>query len=107
MCEEADRIVNEEENPGDIHAEFLFPDAERKDWLIPLNIGNEASLTYLFYARAEDQKRGKVIDLLYEVPVYYKTGIPKRDENGEIIWKCIAYDSGLGWQIVAEENSKK
>ena len=31
----------------------------------------------------------------------------KKDENGEIIWKCIAYDSGLGWQIVAEENSKK
>lgn len=105
--EEADRIVKEEEDPEECKACFNFPDPENKDWLIPLNHENEESLTYLFYARAEDIERGKVIDLLYEIPVYHGNGNPRKDENGDIIWNCIAYDAGSGWQITLEEEAEE
>lgn len=115
LSEEADRIVSEaadgdesaDEEEADeadaIQASFAFPDPEQKDWLVPLNFGNKPSLAYLFYARAVDAERGKVIDLLYEVPVNYQSRTPKKDADGSIIWNCMAYDAGLGWQIVVEE----
>ena len=84
-------------------ADFVFPSPDEKEWFLPLNLGNKPSVEYLFYARAVDAERDRYIDLLYEVPVRGEDEKPLTDEDGEIIWKCMAYDAGLGWQIVAEE----
>lgn len=84
-------------------ADFVFPSPDEKEWFLPLNLGNKPSVEYLFYARAVDVERDRYIDLLYEVPVRGEDEKPLTDEEGEIIWKCMAYDAGLGWQIVAEE----
>ena len=80
-------------------AGFSFPSAENKEWLLPLNLGNEPSVEYLFYARAEDAERGRYIDILFEVPVDRPGGDPVLDDNGQIIWRCLAYDAGLGWTL--------
>lgn len=82
---------------------FAFPSPEEKEWFLPLNLGNQPSAEYLFYARAVDEERDRYIDLLYEVPVRGEDEKPLTDEDGEIIWKCMAYDAGLGWQLVTEE----
>ncbi len=129
LGEEADRIFQEGNDPKEkaaskdkknsskeetvdsemveITADFAFPGVDGKDWLVPLNLGNKPSLAYLFYARAVDTSRGKVIDLLYEVPVYYQSRAPKTDEDGQIIWNCMAYDAGLGWQLVVESETEE
>ena len=78
---------------------FGFPSPENKEWLLPLNLGNEPSVEYLFYARAEDAERGRYIDILFEVPVNRPGGDPVLDEDGQIIWECLAYDAGLGWTL--------
>lgn len=60
-------------------------------------------MEYLFYARAVDVERDRCIDLLYEVPVDGADDSPLLDEDGEIIWNCMAYDAGLGWTLITEE----
>ena len=72
-------------------------------WFLPLNLGNKPSVEYLFYARAVDVERDRCIDLLYEVPVDGADDSPLLDEDGEIIWNCMAYDAGLGWTLITEE----
>lgn len=103
-----DQEEEELEEESSAKAEFSFPGPDEKDWLIPLNLGNQPSVEYLFYARAEDVNRGRYIDLLFEVPVNRQTERPILDEKGQISWKCMAYDAGVGWQIleVEEETSE-
>ena len=60
-------------------------------------------MEYLFYARAEDTERERYIDILYQVPYDREKGEPILDEDGQIIWRCMAYDAGLGWQLYEEE----
>lgn len=108
LAEEADMLTEESllENQADeltIKADFVFPDSGEKDWLIPLNLGNEPNAEYLFYVRAVDEKRERYIDLLYEVPVDRESGEIEKDEDGRVIWSCMAYDAGLGWQLYMEE----
>ena len=103
-----DQEEEELEEESSAKAEFSFPGPDEKDWLIPLNLGNQPSVEYLFYARAEYVNRGRYIDLLFEVPVNRQTERPILDEKGQISWKCMAYDAGVGWQIleVEEETSE-
>ena len=68
-----------------------------------LNLGDEPSVEYLYYARAEDTERGRYIDILFEVPVQRPGGDPELDEDGQIIWECLAYDAGLGWTLYTPE----
>ena len=89
----------EEKEIEEAAADFAFPSPENKEWLLPLNLGNEPSVEYLFYARAEDAERGRYIDLLFEVPVKRPGGEMVLDEDGKIIWECLAYDAGAGWTI--------
>ena len=89
----------EEGSSGRLSLHFGFPSPEDKEWLLPLNLGNEPSVEYLFYARAEDAERGRYIDILFEVPVNRPGGDPVLDEDGQIIWDCLAYDAGLGWTL--------
>lgn len=117
LAEEADAIgtgnAEEEIAEGDVEeielaaADFVFPAPDNKEWLLPLNLGNEPSVEYLFYARAEDEERGRYIDILFEVPVQRPGGDPVLDEDGQIIWECLAYDAGLGWTLYSppEEES--
>ena len=30
-------------------------------------------------------------------------GDPELDEDGQIIWECLAYDAGLGWTLYTPE----
>lgn len=114
LAEEADALVDGEETDATdteadeeetelSAADFSFPSADNKEWLLPLNLGNEPSVEYLFYARAEDAERGRYIDILFEVPVQRPGGDPELDEDGQIIWECLAYDAGLGWTLYTPE----
>ena len=98
--EEKAASEEQEESPS---AAFVFPSPEDKEWFLPLNLGNKPSVEYLFYARAVDLERDRCIDLLYEVPVDGADDSPLLDEDGEIIWNCMAYDAGLGWTLITEE----
>ena len=104
LAEEADRLGEEEADQETLpNAQFTFPSPEEKAWLLPLNLGNHPSVEYLFYARAEDTERERYIDILYQVPYDREKGEPILDEDGQIIWRCMAYDAGLGWQLYEEE----
>ncbi len=104
LAEEADRLGEEEADQETLpNAQFTFPSPEEKEWLLPLNLGNHPSVEYLFYARAEDTERERYIDILYQVPYDREKGEPIPDEDGQIIWRCMAYDAGLGWQLYEEE----
>ena len=103
LLAEQEELTDEEAEELLEEVRFAFPPPGDKEWLLPLNLGNQPSVEYLFYARAVDAERDRYIDLLYEVPVRGEDEKPLTDEDGEIIWKCMAYDAGLGWQIVAEE----
>ena len=101
-AQEAEKDAQEEEaegSSGQITVDFAFPSPDNKEWLLPLNLGNEPSVEYLFYARAEDAERERYIDILFEVPVERPGGEPVLDEDGQIIWECLAYDAGLGWTL--------
>ncbi|HJA94402.1 MAG TPA: hypothetical protein H9717_15035 [Candidatus Eisenbergiella merdipullorum] len=109
LAEEADALgktddtdegeITAEEESAQITADFSFPSPDDKEWLLPLNLGNKPSVEYLFYARAQDLERDRYIDLLFEVPVDRPDGDPLLDEDGQIIWECLAYDAGLGWTL--------
>lgn len=104
LAEEADRLGEEEADQETLpNAQFTFPSPEEKEWLLPLNLGNHPSVEYLFYARAADTERERYIDILYQVPYDREKGEPILDEDGQIIWRCMAYDAGLGWQLYEEE----
>lgn len=104
LAEEADRLGEEEADQETLpNAQFTFPSPEEKEWLLPLNLGNHPSVEYLFYARAEDTERERYIDILYQIPYDREKGEPILDEDGQIIWRCMAYDAGLGWQLYEEE----
>ena len=90
------------ESGADVYKRQVFPSPEDKEWFLPLNLGNKPSVEYLFYARAVDVERDRCIDLLYEVPVDGADDSPLLDEDGEIIWNCMAYDAGLGWTLITE-----
>ena len=100
---EEEKAGSEEQTEDGPLAAFVFPSSEDKEWFLPLNLGNKPSVEYLFYARAVDVERDRCIDLLYEVPVDGADDSPLLDEDGEIIWNCMAYDAGLGWTLITEE----
>ena len=100
---EEEKAGSEEQTEDGPLAAFAFPSPEDKEWFLPLNLGNKPSVEYLFYARAVDVERDRCIDLLYEVPVDGADDSPLLDEDGEIIWNCMAYDAGLGWTLITEE----
>ena len=100
---EEEKAASEEQEEDSPSAAFVFPSPEDKEWFLPLNLGNKPSVEYLFYARAVDVERDRCIDLLYEVPVDGADDSPLLDEDGEIIWNCMAYDAGLGWTLITEE----
>lgn len=97
LAERADTLDESDEEISSLTADYSFPGPDRKDWLLPLNLGNTPSTEYLYYARAEDNGLSRCIDLLYQVSTDQE-GAPETDEDGSILWKCIAYDAGLGWQ---------
>lgn len=99
--EEEEESVEPEQD--EILAKFVFPSSLDKEWFLPLNLGNKPSVEYLFYARAVDLERDRCIDLLYEVPLDGADDTPLLDEDGEIVWNCMAYDAGLGWTLITEE----
>ncbi len=101
LIEEADSLGQKSSQKA-APASFSFPSPQEKEWLLPLNLGNRPSVEYLFYARAEDNRNGQVIDLLYQIPVNSGDGSMQLDEDGRIIWNCMAYDAGLGWQLCAD-----
>ena len=103
LLAEQEELTDEEAEELLEEVRFAFPPPGDKEWLLPLNLGNQPSVEYLFYARAVDEERDRSIDLLYEVPVRGEDEKPLTDEDGEIIRKCMAYDAGLGWQLVTEE----
>ena len=46
----------------------------------------------------------RCIDLLYEGSGgRSRTTRRFLDRDGEIIWNCMAYDAGLGWTLITEE----
>lgn len=87
---------------------FSFPDASANDWLIPLNGGsnNTQPQAQLYYAIASDITRRYVIRLLYEIPTDPETGLAQRNEDGKLIWNCVAYEAGLGWTHMAADKKK-
>lgn len=101
LLEEADAI-GQKSSRKSASTEFSFPSPLEKEWLLPLNLGNKPSVEYLFYARAQNEEGGQMIDLLYQIPVNPQDGSMQLDEDGRIIWNCMAYDAGLGWKLCGD-----
>ena len=96
--------AEEEEGPA-LH--FSFPVPEEREWLLWLNRREEDAAFRLLYARASDEENGLSLEFLYEVPLDGTGEAPLYDETGRIVWNCIAFDAGAGWQAYEREEEEQ
>lgn len=96
-----------EEEPEEIRVHLTFPDPENREWLLVLNDQEGADGFWLLYAKAEDAQQEVAVEFLYEVPLRRSDGGPERDEMDRIVWNCIAYNAGTGWQACVPEGDEE
>lgn len=106
---------NEEEEqedeltPEDIEIpNFTFENPKGNNLYLQFGHTADPADAYMIYTCAypEDESVEGNILLLYELPWDSETNVPLYDENGELIWNCIAYNIGEGWmgiRTVSEE----
>lgn len=97
----------QEEETEEIRVRLTFPDPENREWLRVLNDQEGTEGFWLLYAKATDAQQDICVEFLYEVPIRRSDGKPERDEMDRIIWNCIAFNAGGGWQAcepVEDEN---
>lgn len=88
---------------------YRFPAADRREWLLPLNLdlGYTAETgEYLFYARAMRDGSNQSMDMLFALPYDRTLDEPKTDHKGRVQWRCVAYNRGKGWQLAEEDEEK-
>ncbi len=95
-----------QEEKEEIKVHLTFPDPENREWLRVLNDQEGTEGFWLLYAKATDEQQDVYVEFLYEVPLHRADGKPERDEIGRIIWNCIAYNTGAGWQACEPEEDE-
>ena len=105
-----ERELSGEESPGEeegLTAHFAFPVPENREWLLWLNRQEESADFRLLYACAADGENGLRLEFLYEVPLDKTGEAPLYDETNRIIWNCIAFNPGTGWQAYEPEEAEE
>lgn len=84
--------------------EFTFDNPNGENIFLPLNAGEGRDLSCLIYTVAYETKGdAATIELLYETGFTNQESTMETDENGEIVWNCIAYNIGEGWAAAIKE----
>lgn len=71
---------------------------------LPVSLEGAENGKYLIYTLASSPEVKQKIELLYTVTYSTRTGEPETDEDGAIVWHCLAYQSGNGWETIEGEN---
>lgn len=77
--------------------EFAFDNPEGEDVFLPLGTDAAHRRCCLVYTAAFEKREELMIELLYEVGFDAEDGSVELDENGEVIWRCVAYHAGEEW----------
>ncbi len=97
----------EEDEPEEILLDFQFDNPDGEDIFLPLSMDSAQLHSCLIYTVAFETENDLSVELLFEVE--FENGHNAvRDENGEVAWKCVAYNPGDGWKgIVVEEGENE
>ncbi len=82
--------------------EYQFDNPDGEDIFFPLSIDAADMQSCLVYTVAFEKENGLSMELIYEL-TFESGNRAVRDENGEIMWKCIAYNTGNGFKGVRVE----
>lgn len=86
-------------------SDFSFDNPDGENIFLPLSMATGDIQSCLIYTMAYGKE--DAIELLYEINFESLESSADRDENGEILWKCVAYSVGEGWQGMQEEETKR
>ena len=93
----------DEEIPEKIKADLTFDNPEGENIFLPLNTGNVNEETCLIYTAAYWEEQDMAAELIFEIDLTDLKEVAERDENGELIWTCVSYNTGKGWVGVRME----
>ncbi|MBQ7840334.1 MAG: hypothetical protein IJ390_07630 [Lachnospiraceae bacterium] len=94
---EEKRTQSEEEESLPEKVELSFDNPDGEDTFLPLNTGLGEAKNCLIYTAAYWDAADLAVELLFEIDFTKHKTMVERDENGEAIWTCIAYNVGNGW----------
>lgn len=97
-AEETDGEEAEEKEPV-----FTFDNPSGDNIFLPVSANSGDGENCLIYTVAYETDGARRIELLYEVVLDEKGKIARRDEDGEVEWSCIAYQTGEGWKAAKGE----
>lgn len=100
--EDGEEAVSDEEE-SEIELEFAFDNPDGEDIFLPLGTDAAYGRSCLIYTEAFEKEQGITMELIYEVGFEEKDGSVLMDENGEVIWRCVAYNIGEGWSFAEGE----
>lgn len=107
LAQQEEENGEEEAGPIDEAAEqepeFAFDNPDGEDIFLPLGTGGALGRSCLIYTEAFEKEEGMTMELIYEVGFEEKDGSVLMDENGEVIWRCVAYNIGEGWSFAEGE----
>lgn len=87
--------------------EFTFDNPDEENTFLPLGSGIGDQETCLVYTVAYEREGGHVMELLYEIDFRKQRRVAETDENGEMQWRCVAYQTGDGWTAVKGEEAEQ
>ena len=82
---------------------FTFDNPTGDNIFLPVSANSGDGENCLIYTVAYETDGTHKIELLYEVVLDEKGKIARRDEDGEVEWYCIAYQTGEGWKAAKGE----
>lgn len=96
----------EEKEESEKKLEFQFDNPDGEDIFFPLSIDSVSLESCLVYTVAFEKTEDLSIELIYEI-TFENGNDAVRDENGEVEWRCIAYNAGDGWNGIRPERSEQ
>lgn len=82
--------------------ELQFDNPNGEDIFFPISTDAVEAHSCLIYTAAFDKSEDISVELIYELTFDSDENVV-RDENGEVDWRCIAYNAGNGWNGVEGE----
>lgn len=86
--------------------EFTFDNPDGENIFLPMSTGIGEQETCLVYTAAYEKGGEHVMELLYEIDFVSQRRVVETDENGEMEWKCVAYQVGGGWMGIKREEEQ-
>lgn len=93
----------ETEEEEEITLDLQFDNPKGEDVFFPISTDAVDAQSCLIYTAAFDKSEDVSVELIYEL-AFDSAGNVVRDDNGEVDWRCIAYNAGDGWNGVEGEN---